>query len=279
MPVTKLYPHGSTTGTAPMKNTHERARRSDVQGWTPKSARSNTAFLRSVTLDKLWGYGFAFTLTLKTCPETHQHWQKIRENYTKRLQRKGLIRLHWVTEWQRRGVPHLHGFAYFEDHMVGRSALLEDWIKLANCYGAERWSQNVKSISDSLGWLKYLAKHASRGASHYQRSAENIPKGWEKTGRIWGKSGDWPTEEPLEFELDREANFKYRRLIRSYRISEARTPVRGKIMTNSITYARRMLKNSNPTRSEVQGLSTWIPISTNLKFMSLLKSQGYNVEM
>jgi hypothetical protein len=279
MPVIKLYQHGSTSGTAPLKNTHERARRSDVQGWTPKTARSNTAFLRSVTLSKLWGHGFAFTLTLKTCPPTHEHWQKLRKNFVKRLMRNGLIRLHWVTEWQRRGVPHLHGVAYFETKVGVPQALINTWVSMTYEYGSREFAQDVKPINDSLGWLKYLAKHASRGASHYQRSPENIPEGWLKTGRIWGKSGDWPTEDPLEFELDNLANFAYRRIIRRLRIAEARTPVHGQINSSAIRHARSMLKSNNPNESQVRGTSIWLPLDTNLAIMTYLKAAGHDVSM
>jgi len=279
MPVIQLYRHGATIGTPPTKNTHDRGKRQAVEGWTSKSARANTTFLQSVELADLWGYGFAFTLTLKDCPETHEEWQTLRTNFIKRLRRKGLIRLHWVTEWQRRGVPHLHGVAYFDDWVFSPEELKRTWCSLAEKYTASHWSQDVKPISDSLGWLKYLAKHASRGAMHYQRSSENIPKGWQKTGRIWGKVGDWPIVEPLRIELDNDGRDRYRRIIRSYLISVARTPVRGKIMTRSITYARIMLKSNNQTKSNVAGLRTWIPEKLTLEILDYLKKSGFRVEM
>jgi hypothetical protein len=146
-------------------------------------------------------------------------------------------------------------------------------------YGSREFAQDVKPINDSLGWLKYLAKHASRGASHYQRSPENIPEGWLKTGRIWGKSGDWPTEDPLEFELDNLANFAYRRIIRRLRIAEARTPVHGQINSSAIRHARSMLKSNNPNESQVRGTSIWLPLDTNLAIMTYLKAAGHDVSM
>ena len=105
MPVITVYQHGQSSGTPPMRNDHQRAKRDDVTGWSDKTARSNTRFLQSVSLDGLSGHGFAFTLTLRDCPESHDDWHKIRKAFTMRLQRSGMIRLHWVTEWQRRGVP------------------------------------------------------------------------------------------------------------------------------------------------------------------------------
>lgn len=275
MPVITVYQHGQTSGTPPMRNDHVRAKREEITGWTTKSARSNTRFLQSVTLESLKESGFAFTLTIRDCPLTHEDWHKLRDAYAKRLARMGMIRLHWVTEWQKRGVPHLHGVAYFPAAEINYPArIISHWCQIAHKYTAAVWSQNCKHITDSLGWLQYLAKHASRGAAHYQRSAENIPSGWTKTGRIWGKWGDWDVREPLRFELDRSGNFAYRRLIRGYRKAIARSTDNG--MT--IRAARRMLKSNNRAISEVRGTSGWIPETVTLGMLAHLASQGHRVE-
>lgn len=274
MPVVTVYQHGQCSGTAPMRNDHVRAKREDVTGWTAKSARSNTRFLQSVSLDSLTGAGFAFTLTIRDCPENHDAWQKLRKAYTMRLQRAGMIRLHWVTEWQRRGVPHLHGVVYFPETISNPVAAIEgNWLDLASKYTAAPWSQNSKPITDSLGWLQYLAKHAARGAGHYQRSSENRPASWNKTGRIWGKWGEWDTREPLRFDLEKSGNFAYRRLIRGYRRAAARDTGNGL----TIRSARRMLKCNNRSLSEVRGTSGWIPEGLTLAMLSHVAAQGHSV--
>jgi hypothetical protein len=264
-----------------MKNSHVRAKRDDVIGWSDKTARSNTRFLQSVSLDGLDGVGFAFTLTIKNCPETHADWHSLRTAFLKRLHRMGMVRLHWVTEWQRRGVPHLHGVVYFPEvffadlmeaiyHM---DRIIEHWLEVSARYVSTAKAQNIKPISDSLGWLQYLAKHASRGAGHYQRSRESMPEGWKKTGRMWGKGGTWVTREPMKFDLDRRANFAYRRLQRSYRIAQARSSKN----PSSVKFARRMLTCNLRGLSEVRGTSGWIPEAVTLTMLSFLHSQGYSV--
>ena len=277
MPIISVYQHGSTSGTPPMRNDHDRAKRQNCKGWSPKTARSNTAFLRSVVLDDLNGIGFAFTLTLKNCPETHADWHKLRRSMELRLRRMGMLRIHWVTEWQRRGVPHLHGVVYFPESIENGhripSAIIDHWLSAGLKYSCRPQSQNVKPITDSLGWLKYLAKHASRGAHHYQRASENIPKGWENTGRMWGKVGTWPTAEPMKFELTREGNFSYRRVLRNYRISLARNEGNPR----SITAARSMLKSNTRNHSEVRGTSAWVPEGVSLSILAYLASSGFDV--
>lgn len=258
-----------------MRNDHIRAKRDVVTGWSSKTARSNTRFLQSVTLDGLTGHGFAFTLTLRDCPETHADWHKLRDSMGKRLARMGMTRLHWVTEWQRRGVPHLHGVAYFPDNELNYPGrIIEHWCQIAAPYNPKISGQNAKPIRDALGWHKYLAKHASRGANHYQRSSDSIPEGWKKTGRMWGKGGDWPIAEPMKFDVDRKAFWLYRRLVRGHRKSDARSM--GKAY--AIRSARRMLKCNLRSLSEVRGVAGWATESVSLQMVSCLAAQGYRVE-
>ena len=84
-----------------------------VKGWSKTASRNNTKFLRSVYVPDLSGAAVAFTLTIRDCPPTSDDWKILRETFIKRLRRAGMVRLHWLTEWQKRGVPHLHGIAYF----------------------------------------------------------------------------------------------------------------------------------------------------------------------
>lgn len=278
MPVITVYQHGGTAGTPPMRNDHERAKREEVSGWSSKTARSNTRFLQSVKLDSLTGIGVAFTLTLKNCPATSADWHKLRKAFTMRIQRAGMVRLHWVTEWQRRGVPHLHGVAYFPDdrHPHEYCALIVNhWCQVAQPYVCAIWGQNAKPISDSLGWLQYLAKHASRGAGHYQRSRESIPVGWqERTGRMWGKWGEWDCGDPLKFDVPMPAMHAHRRLFRRWQISESRS----KGDWRGVKYARRCLKCNIQTLSTVRGVGGWIPEEVQLAMVHWLADAGYTVE-
>ena len=148
--------------------------------------------------------GLSGSLTLRDCPPSHDDWKTLREALFFRLRRKGLYRLHWLTEWQKRGVPHLHFAAWFLQSVVviniNQPALSDselaqvlsylisaDWLSISSVYRSSGLSQVVKPMSNELGWLQYLSKHAARGAAHYQRAQGSIPSGWEgMTGRMWG---------------------------------------------------------------------------------------------
>lgn len=93
--------------------------------------------------------------------------------------RAGMVRLHWVTEWQRRGVPHLHCAIWFPD-AYDTITPTRAWVEVASAYGAGLRGQHARIIDGPVGWFQYLAKHAARGVKHYQRTADSIPEGWQK---------------------------------------------------------------------------------------------------
>lgn len=283
MATVKVYHHGATAGVPPMKNSHERTPRGEVEGWSASSTRSNTRFLYSVQENGLTGLGFALSLTIRDCPDTHEDWHTLRTSFLKRLKRMGLIRCHWLTEWQRRGCPHLHAAVWFEPlpdlepHLQAKAfafKIISAWLELTEEKYRAGWkSQDIKPITDSIGWFKYLSKHASRGLGHYQRNPESIPKGWKKTGRMWGKTGEWPIGEPISFDLSMPAFWAYRRIIRGYRKSDARAsknPLR-------IVSARRMLQCTNQKQSAVRGVSEWVEAEISLNVMHHLLESGYEI--
>lgn len=274
MPVLKSYRHGLTGGIPPMKNDHLRAKRGEVEGWSVGATRRNTAFLRSIREDLLTGAGIAFTLTLKDCPPTARDWHRIRRAWEKRMVRAGMVRLHWVTEWQRRGVPHLHGAIWFPD-CYDALTVIDAWMAVAAEYGAGRRGQHWRIIDGPVGWFQYLSKHAARGVKHYQRSADNLPEGWQKrTGRVWGKSGDWPEAPVVEYRIDNGAWFVFRRLVRAWRKADAReSGDRYRIRT-----ARSMLTCHDRPTSEVRGVSEWLPSrEMQDRLIELLAAMGHEV--
>ena len=278
MPVIKVYHHGLTAGVPPQMNSHNRVKRESVQGWSYQSIRSNTRFLYSVEESGLTGHGLALTLTVRHCPPTHADWQNLRERFFRRLRhlsRKGhkLLRLHWVTEWQRRGVPHLHLALWF-DVAVSPHDLLTIWCDLAEPYGARLRGQDAKPITDAVGWFQYLSKHASRGLQHYQRHPENVPEAWERTGRMWGYLGDWPRRETMVFDLSGAAFYVFRRWVRAYRRADARKSRNGR----RIAQARRMLSCPDPHLSAVRGVSEWIEQDDQTRMLVGLAALGHEVE-
>lgn len=295
-PLITLYPLGLKAGCPPGINSHTRSERAEVVGWSQRSARGNTDFLYSVQPELLTGVGYALTLTVKVCPPSHDDWKKIRERFFQALRRRELVRMHWVTEWQRRGVPHLHAAVWFKEACHD---MIFHWLIATEEYQSSMHAQTAAPIHDAEGWFKYLAKHAARGVAHYQRDSANMPTGWRKTGRMWGNTGDWPTEEPLKHVISWREYWKLRRLSRKWRQAQARQRLkekharalrevnrklpggetdvglslgalrpllRGELI--AIRAARRMLRCNDPKLSPVRGISDWVPIHLSLKMMT-----------
>lgn len=280
MPVIKVYHHGLTAGIPPMKNDHQRGLKQALAGWSASSTRNNTKFLYSVEHEKLTGYGYAFTLTVKHCPMTSDEWHRIRKAWIMKCRRLGMIRLHWVTEWQRRGVPHLHCAVWFEKPGLQKQ-VMQAWASLTKHLHAGPKGQHVTPIRDPVGWFQYVSKHAARGLNHYQRAPENVPQQWKsKTGRMWGKWGYWPVGAPFEFELDIHGYHILRRMIRSWRIADARHQMKfedhwkGK---HRLKAARRMLKHSERNLSTVRGISEWKESSDSFRYLAMVVAAGCQV--
>lgn len=281
MPVMRLYTNGMTAGVPPRVNNHVRAKRGDVQGWSDSATRSNLRFLYSVIAPELTtGAGYAVTLTLRTCPTSAQEWHKVRRAFVERMRRLGMIRMHWVTEWQRRGVPHLHLAIWLPVEVPRADQLIKaHWIDLTqDKYASGFQSQYVLPITDSVGWFQYLSKHAARGASHYQRSAMGIPEGWKKkTGRMWGHLGEWPVREFQRVELDDAGYFAMRRIVRGWRLADARSVNDPLTRKSRMLSARRMLVNKDRVISRLRGVSEWISADMSNAICFHLASRGFVV--
>lgn len=278
MPIVSIY-HNGGSGGQPGMNNGKAGRRGAVQGWSSAVARRNLKFLWAVDHEHLSGVGYAFTLTVRECPARPEDWAMLVKRWCQAMEKNHCaIRIHWVIEWQKRGVPHLHGSIYFEDPEKN----IQDLMTNAWCWIAQNGSsprgQFIVPIRDVVGWLQYVAKHASRGASHYQRSSDAIPELWKgKTGRMWGKRGDWPVMLPNRFYLDGKhgdgAWFAFRRLVRSWRVADARVAQDWKRLRK----AREMFNSSDRRKSEVRGYSEWIPPHVQTLFLLNLTTRGYSV--
>lgn len=266
MPIVKAYPNGVTLG-SPGGNP-DPPKRGTVRGWSPAAARRNTKWLYSVDTPELNGYGIALTLTVGILPESERDWAALRDVYRKWLYRNGAIRDHWVNEWQQRLVPHLHFSIYFEQPPTPaqKAALMLKWLQMTSHLQSGARGQCVKDIDGTVGWLQYVAKHASRGAKHYQRQAGLFPDSWQTSGRQWGYGGDWPLLEPVEASLDGPQAARFRRLAKSYAVAQARSA--GDF--RRVKYLRRMLKNPDPQASRFRGMSEWIPEHVVLRLLDIV---------
>lgn len=296
------------------KKGYKQPERKQISGWSRNAARRNKTFLMSIDAAYLNGVGVSFTLTVKSLPESAVVWSGMVENFIRRLVRMGCIRYHWVIEWQKRGVPHLHGIAYFDteilvkkylkgcvgdvDEVLGRLFSKDDILRkiltawcdaktgVAKDCLADRDAQHIVRIYNVSDWAQYLSKHASRGADHYQRDKDMLPKKWKDgTGRLWGKGGEWPLFSE-SFDVDKKVFYIFRRWVRNWRKSKARDTLRlGLEFGNKhqIDMGLRELKYlSNVGRghtsrkfSEVRGLSTYLSEEFSMRLLSLAKDQAY----
>lgn len=278
MPTVSVYPAGGTTHMSANTGSHPRAKRDVIAGWSPSTTRRLTKWLYSVESDKLTGQGYALTLTMRDTPPDRAALDRSFRALLKRFDRKGVVRLQWVMEMQRRGTPHFHMALYTPEPLPqGGQELISDWLELAEPWGVERAAQRVEPLQKATGWLKYLSKHASRSVAHYQR--QGMPPGWEKTGRLWGVRGDWPTAEPMQFDLSKPAWWRYRRMMQAWRLADARKERDPKRRAERIRTARRMFQAKNGDRklSEVRGTSEWVPEHVQVAFLGLLADQGHTI--
>ncbi|WP_151082275.1 hypothetical protein [Nocardioides cynanchi] len=139
------------------------------------------------------------------------------------------------------------------------------WREIASEYQPGLRGQQVTPITGPVGWLKYLSKHAARGVRHYQRQGK--PAGWERTGRLWGKSSGWPVVAPLQMDLTTQQGHRFRRLVRRYAIADARAKaisheragqmVKAAGEWDRVSYLRGMLKSSDRVLGACRGVSEW----------------------
>lgn len=241
-----------------------------LSGWSTSSIRRNNDFLRTVDYNALNHLqGFAFTGTVKTCPATSDDWHKALKAFWMRLKRLGVSLIHWVIEWQSRGVPHVHCSLFFDNPPIDiQQKIIAHWIAVTASWGAGPFGQHITPITNSLGWAQYTAKHAQRGLYHYQRSPENIPPQWQKkTGKMWGKWGDWPVLEPVKLETTSKSWHMVRRIVKNWRFADARASGNKK----RIKSAKKMLQCHDKKLSAVRGFSEWLPDSVMLELACFLQ--------
>lgn len=252
----RILPNGGTLYSQSPSPVHPNRKRGTCKGWTREASRGNADFLLSVEPSQLHGHGLALSLTIRDCPETPQAWQAVRRKFVERLRRQGMIRMHWLTEWQRRGCPHLHAAAWFDEPVDPRSVIVH-WRRSALGYCAGPFGQDAKPITGAPGWFEYLAKHAARSVANYQRSPENVPKEWgDKTGRMWGYLGEWVRSDQKDVEAPQAVEHQYRRLLVRYQIGKARRQRDEK----RVKYFRRYLSRAPLETSSRAALPRlWIP--------------------
>lgn len=266
-----IYP-GGATASYPSSSAHRRAKRGQVRGWSADAARRLLAFLWSVDTDGLTGSGFAVTLTMGGRPESSTDWAAARERLLRWLRSDvEASRWQWLTEWTANGRPHLHlcvfGPADLEDWQIALK-----WVEICRDAGwpAEWSAQHVEALHNTLGWLKYVAKHSARGVAHYQR--ETPPEGWAVTGRLWGKGGSWPVVEPLTHNLTAAQTKLF---IDNFRLWQAQRMLDEGVELATVT---SYLAGGDTPKSGAfpRGVSGWIPLADSVNLLSAVQQEtGY----
>jgi hypothetical protein len=165
--------------------------------------------------------------------------------------------------------------------------LILQWVQVAERFGALPGAQHVTPIWDVIGWNQYVSKHAARGLNHYQRNPAHIPPGWREigTGRMWGylstRADQWPLVDPCVLDVNARAFWFVRRVVRGYRLADAREALRrardepqARAARRRIVQARGMLRADTVELSSVRGLSEWLPQDAMFRVVALVSESG-----
>lgn len=255
-------------------------RRGVIAGWSKGSARRHVRWLQSVDASKLEGlFGLAVTLTVRDCPDSAVEWTRARARWSRLARAAGAELGHWVTEWQMRGVPHLHVCLYFAEKPspVTALSLVQGWTDIASRWGARVIGQDVHELVDVKGWSKYLSKHSARSVYHAQRS--RMPDGWTRSGRLWGHWGVWPVSED-DFVIEGRAWVMLRRALRAWALADARSEKDPRRRAARIRAVKRSINPawvSGRSSSVVVGLREWAPARVTGRLLADLVAQGATV--
>lgn len=229
----KLYQNGFVNAIGGGGNPYPPAR-GECVGWSAGVVRRNMQKLLSIDFNKCSGFSYFVTLTLRDCPESAADFAVLIDRFIKWLRRRGLVRYHYVIEWQKRGVPHLHMAVWLDARLCG-DAVAVYWVESAaaayfpNKITGIKHATKTDEINGGVGWAKYVSKyagHAARGFYNSQRRA--MPKGWERSGRMWSVGGDWQGLfiDADDLPINDKQQYALRRIIWRMRYAAARDNLR-----------------------------------------------------
>lgn len=255
--------------------------RTATKGWTVNVARRNEQRLQQIDFDAVEGVPAFVTLTMPSgqmgdvSAAMFHGWLK---RWLQFMKRHGLRHYYWILEFQASGNPHLHVLAWL-DHAwdaLETYRALRSWVGILNKSGVGARLQGQIWENIDVGGelvvdgervpahpervLMYLAKHAARGVAHYQRQIENMPDDWRyRSGRVWGHDRGLPLRAQQDFETDYPTFWTFRRLVRRWRLAEARGIKDADRRRKAISQARGSLRCSRRDVSPYRGVSAWVP--------------------
>lgn len=270
--------------------------RTATKGWTVNVARRNEQRLQQIDFDAVDGFPAFVTLTMpsgqmsEVSAADFHGWLK---RWLQFMKRHGLQHYYWILEFQASGNPHLHVLVWL-DHdwdALEQFKALRSWVNMLNKSGVGARLQGQIWESIDVGGvitvdgervpahpervLMYLAKHAARSVAHYQRQIENMPEDWQyRSGRVWGHDRGLPLREQQDFETDYSTFWTFRRLVRRWRLAEARSIKDADRRRTAIVQARGSLKCGRPDVSPYRGISAWVPASVASALLDAAVSMG-----
>lgn len=307
MPTVSIRAHGTSatrnqtlvnpeTGEIVKLTAFQPPERTATKGWTVNVARRNEQRLQQVDFDAIEGVPAFVTLTMPAqqmadvSAAMFHSWLK---SWLRYMKRHGLRHYYWILEFQASGNPHLHVLVWL-DHspeVLETFKALRSWVGILNKsdVGARLQGQVWESIdvggelvvdgetvpAHPERVLMYLAKHAARGVAHYQRQIENMPEDWKnRSGRVWGHDRGLPLREQEDFETDYPTFWTFRRLVRRWRLAEARGIKDADRRRAAIVQARSCLKCPRPDVSPYRGVSAWVPAEVASRLLDAAKTMG-----
>lgn len=270
--------------------------RTATKGWTPNVARRNEQRLQQVDFDAIDGVPAFVTLTMpsgqmgEVSAADFHGWLK---RWIQYMKRHGLVHYYWILEFQASGNPHLHLLVWL-DHdwdALEQYKALRSWVGILNKSGVGARLQGQIWENIDVGGeivvdgepvpahpervLMYLAKHAARGVAHYQRQIANMPEDWRyRSGRVWGHDRGLPLREQEDVETDYPTFHRFRRLVRRWRLAEARGINDHDRRRAAIVQAHRSLRCSRRDVSPYRGVSAWVPASVASQLLDAAVSMG-----
>lgn len=270
--------------------------RTATKGWTSNVARRNEQRLQQVDFEAVDGVPAFVTLTMPAqqmadvSAAMFHAWLK---RWIQYMKRHGLLHYYWILEFQATGNPHLHLLVWL-DHdwdALEQYKALRSWVGILNKSGVGARLQGQIWENIDVGGeivvdgepvpahpervLMYLAKHAARGVAHYQRQIANMPEDWRyRSGRVWGHDRGLPLREQEDVETDYPTFHRFRRLVRRWRLAEARGINDHDRRRAAIVQARRSLRCSRRDVSPYRGVSAWVPASVASQLLDAAVSMG-----
>lgn len=274
--------------------------RTATKGWTVNVARRNEQRLQQIDFDGIDGVPAFVTLTMPSqqmedvTAAMFHGWLK---SWLRYMKRHGLRHYYWILEFQASGNPHLHVLVWLDREWepLETYKALRSWVSMLNKsdVGARIQGQIWENIdvggeltvdgetvpAHPERVLMYLAKHAARGVAHYQRQIENMPDDWQfRSGRVWGHDRGLPLREQQDFECGYATFWRYRRLVRRWRVSEANSIVDPERRRSAILQARRCLRCPRPDISPYRGISAWVPAEVASQLLDAASRGGEHEE-